>query len=60
MGKIIPLPDCEYKYWCNTNKEIIEEIMKTGRVHTIWLSKGNNRRYLERYFKERGYTMTLD
>ena len=60
MGKIIPLPDCEYKYWCNINKEYIEGIIRTGRVPTMWLGLGNNKIYLERYFKERGYTFSLD
>ena len=58
MGKIIPLPDCEYKYWCNTNKELIEEIMKTGRVNEVWFNAGNNKAYFARYLKERGYTFS--
>ena len=60
MGKIIPLPDIEYKYWCNTNKEFLEETMRTGKVNTAWLNVGNNKVYLERYYKERGYKISID
>ena len=54
MGKIIPLPDIEYKHWCNTNKELLEEMFKAGRIHKSLLS---NRAFLERYLKERGYEL---
>ena len=59
MGKIIPLPDIEYIHWCNINKEYIEGII-TGRFPTMWLGSGNNKLYLERYFKELGYTFSID
>jgi hypothetical protein len=57
MGKIIPLPDIEYIHWCNTNKELLEEIFRTGKCQEVWLNAGNNKNYLERYLNERGYTI---
>ena len=60
MGKIIPIPDIEYKHWCNTNKEFLEEIIKKGKVNTAWLTTGNNRAYLERYYEECGYKISID
>lgn len=59
MGKIIPLPDMEYRCWCNLNKEALENIMKTGIVNTIWISKNNNGAYLKRWFKERGLDVSF-
>lgn len=59
MGKIIPLPDIEYKSWVNLNKELLEDIIATNKVNTVWLAKENNKLFLVRYFKERGYTITL-
>lgn len=59
MGKIIPMPDIEYKSWCNLNKEVLEEIFRTSKINTIWVAKGNNRAFLSRWFKERGYTVTF-
>lgn len=52
MGKIIPLPDIEYKHWCNTNKELLEEMLRTCKVNPIFLQK---REFLERYVNEHGF-----
>jgi DNA invertase Pin-like site-specific DNA recombinase len=41
-------------------KELLEDITKIGKVSTLWLSKGNNKSFLIRYFKECGYTITID
>ena len=59
-GNVIFMPDIEYKSWVNRNKELLEEITKTGKVSTLWLAKGNNKSFLVRYFKECGYTITID
>ena len=59
-GNVIFMPDIEYKSWVNRNKELLEDIIKTGKVSTIWLAKGNNKSFLVRYFKECGYTITID
>ena len=59
-GNGIYMPDIEYKSWVNRNKELLEDITKTGKVSTLWLSKGNNKSFLIRYFKECGYTITID
>ena len=59
-GNVIFMPDIEYKSWVNRNKELLEDITKTGKVSTLWLSKGNNKSFLIRYFKECGYSITID
>ena len=59
-GNVIFMPDIEYKAWTNTNKELLEEILKTGKVSTVWLKKGKNKSFLVRYFRECGYTISLD
>ena len=59
-GNVIYMPDIEYKSWVNRNKELLEDITKTGKVSTLWLSKGNNKSFLIRYFKECGYSITID
>ncbi len=59
-GNVIFMPDIEYKSWCNRNKELLEEITKTGKVSTMWLKKDNNKNFLIRYFKECGYTISID
>ena len=59
-GNVIFMPDIEYKSWVNRNKELLEDITKTGKVSTLWLSKGNNKSFLIRYFKECGYTISID
>jgi hypothetical protein len=59
-GNVIYMPDIEYKSWVNRNKELLDDIIKTGKVSTMWLAKGNNKSFLVRYFKECGYTITID
>ena len=59
-GNVIFMPDIEYKSWVNRNKELLSEITKTGKVSTIWLQKGSNKAFLVRYFRECGYTISID
>ena len=59
-GNVIFMPDIEYKSWVNRNKELLDDIIKTGKVSTMWLAKGNNKSFLIRYFKECGYTISID
>ena len=59
-GNVIFMPDIEYRAWVNDNRTLLEEILKTGKVSTLWLSKGNNKAHLVRYFKECGYVITID
>ena len=59
-GNVIFMPDIEYKSWVNRNKELLDDIIKSGKVSTVWLNKGNNKSFLVRYFKECGYTITID
>ena len=54
------MPDIEYRAWVNDNRTLLEEILKTGKVSTLWLSKDNNKAHLVRYFKECGYVITID
>ncbi len=59
-GNVIFMPDIEYKSWVNRNRSLLEEILKTGKVSTVWLNKDNNKAHLVRYFKECGYVITID
>lgn len=59
-GNVVFMPDIEYKSWVNRNKELLEEITSTGRVSTLWLRKDNNKSFLIRYFKECGYSISID
>ena len=59
-GNVIFMPDIEYKSWVNRNKELLDDIIKSGKVSTLWLSKGNNKSFLIRYFKECGYSISID
>lgn len=59
MGKIVPMPDIEYRSWVNLNKEILDQIFTTGRVSQLWLNADNNRQFLVRYAKELGFNMEL-
>ena len=59
-GNVVFMPDIEYKSWVNRNKELLDDIIRTGKVSTMWLAKGNNKSFLVRYFKECGYTITID
>ena len=51
-GNVIFMPDIEYKSWVNRNKELLKEIISTGKVSTLWLRKGSNKAFLVRYFRE--------
>ena len=59
-GNVIFMPDIEYKSWVNRNKELLSEITKTGKVSTHWLQKGSNKAFLVGYFRECGYTISID
>ncbi len=59
-GNVVFMPDIEYRSWVNRNKDLLDDIIKTGKVSTLWLAKGNNKPFLVRYFKECGYTITID
>ena len=59
-GNVIFMPDIEYKSWVNRNRSLLEEILKTGKVSTVWLNKDNNKTHLVRYFNECGYVITID
>lgn len=59
-GNVIFMPDIEYKSWVNRNKDLLEEITKTGKVSTLWLNKGSNKTFLVRYFRECGYSISID
>ena len=59
-GNVIFMPVIEYKSWVNRNKELLSEITKTGKVSTLWLQKGSNKAFLVRYFRECGYTISID
>ena len=59
-GNVIFMPDIEYRAWVNDNRTLLEEILKTGKVSTLWLAKDNNKAHLVRYFKECGYVITID
>ncbi len=59
-GNVIFMPDIEYKSWVNRNKELLNEIISTGKVSTLWLKKGSNKTFLVRYFKECGYSISID
>ena len=59
-GNVIFMPDIEYKSWVNRNKELLSEITKSGKVSTLWLQKGSNKAFLVRYFRECGYTISID
>ena len=48
-GNVIFMPDIEYKSWVNRNKDLLDDIIKTGKVSTLWLNKGNNKSFLVRY-----------
>ena len=59
-GNVIFMPDIEYRSWVNRNSDLLSEIQKTGKVSTLWLSKGSNKDFLTRYFNELGYNISLD
>ncbi len=59
-GNVVFMPDIEYKAWVNRNKELLNDVLKTGKVSTLWLKKDQNKSFLVRYFKECGYNISLD
>ncbi len=59
-GNVIFMPDIEYRSWVNKNKDFLNEVISSGKVSTLWLKKGNNKSFLVRYFKECGYSITID
>ena len=58
-SKIVHLPDMDYIRWMNLNKKLLDEIVRTNQIPTQWLSKGSNKKYLVRYFREMGYTIHI-
>lgn len=59
-GRLIFMPDIEYRSWVNKNRDLLEEIIKSGKVSTAWLARGENKKFLVRYFEECGYSITID
>ena len=59
-GRVVFMPDIEYRAWVNRNKDKLEHIIATKEVSTAWLRSGQNKSFLVRYFKECGYTITID
>lgn len=59
-GRVVFMPDIEYKAWVNKNKDLLEEIIETKQVSTIWLKKDQNKKFLVRYFNECGYSISID
>lgn len=59
-GRVVFMPDIEYKAWVNKNKDLLSEVLKSGQVSTAWLRKGENKKFLVRYFRECGYTINID
>ena len=59
-GRVVFMPDIEYRAWVNRNKELLAHIIETKEVSTAWLRNGQNKRFLVRYFHECGYTISID
>lgn len=59
-GRVVFMPDIEYRAWVNRNKELLDEIVQKKQVSTLWLSKDQNKKFLVRYFNECGYSITID
>ncbi|MGN0468540.1 MAG: hypothetical protein ACI4GY_07450 [Acutalibacteraceae bacterium] len=59
-GRLVFMPDIEYRAWVNKNKDLLEEIIKTKQVSTLWLKKDQNKKFLVRYFSECGYTISIE
>lgn len=58
MGRIIKMPDAEYRAWVNLNQKALDEMIKTKKIDPYWLAKGKNREFFERYLHALGYTLT--
>lgn len=59
-ARIVFMPDIQYRSWVNKNKKLLEEIIQTKQVSTIWLKQGENKKFLVRYFNESGYSISID
>jgi ferredoxin len=59
-GRVVFMPDIEYRAWVNRNRDMLEQIVKDKQVSTVWLRRGQNKAFLIRYFEECGYTITID
>lgn len=59
-GRVVFMPDIEYRAWVNRNKDLLETIVQSKQVSTAWLRAGQNKSFLVRYFKECGYTISID
>ena len=59
-GRLVFMPDIEYKAWVNRNRKLLDEIIKTKPVSTAWLRQGENKSFLVRYFGECGYNITIE
>ena len=60
MGRIVFLPDMDYKAWVNRNSHIVDEIINTGKINTMWLYKDRNKEFLIRRLHELGYSINLN
>lgn len=58
-GRLVFLPDIEYKAWVNRNEEMVADIIKTGKIDVIWLRKDRNKEFLVRRLNELGYSIDL-
>ena len=47
-GRVVFMPDIEYRSWVNRNKSLLEQIIATKEVSTAWLRSGQNKSYLVR------------
>lgn len=59
-GRVVFMPDIEYRAWVNRNKELLNDIIRTNQVSTLWLRKDQNKKFLVRYFNECGYSIQID
>lgn len=58
MGKVIKMPDAEYRMWVNVNQKALNEMLNNKKIDVYWMSKGKNAEYVKRYLSEHGYTLT--
>lgn len=59
-GRVVFMPDIEYRSWVNRNQKLLDEIIEKKQVNTLWLQKDQNKKFLVRYFNECGYSITID
>ena len=59
-GRMVFMPDIEYRAWVNRNKDLLDQIIKDKQVSTVWLHRGQNKAFLIRYFAECGYSISID